>query len=43
MQGTIWQSLLDYAYISWNVALKESKKATIYDDILAIMNSSIIN
>lgn len=31
MQGTIWQSLLDYARSAWDTMLKEFKKAATYD------------
>lgn len=35
MQGTIWQSHLDYARIGWEKALKDSKKKFTYGDMLA--------
>lgn len=35
MQGTIGQRLVDYARIAWDIAFKESKKATTFDNMLA--------
>ena len=32
MQQSIWQSILEYARIDWDVARKDTEKATIYDD-----------
>lgn len=32
MQQTIWQSILEYSRIDWDVAHKDTEKATIYDD-----------
>ena len=38
MQGTIWQSLLDYARIAWDTMRKEFKQATTYDIVLVTFN-----
>lgn len=35
MQGNISQSLLNYARIAWGKALKDSKKESTFDDVLA--------
>lgn len=32
MQQTIWQSVFEYARIDWDVACKDTEKATIYND-----------
>ena len=33
MQGTIGHRIVDYAQIAWDIAFKESKKATTFDNL----------
>ena len=35
----IWQSLIEYARITWDIACKEAGRIVIYDDMIGIYDN----